>query len=190
MSLSKFVNALSKKLKINEDKYDDINRITSKVFIGNYHAARDKGLFEKYNIKAVLNCTKDLPFSPAVPSQYRIPVDDNLHPAEIKRMEMWAPEIAYKILKEYKKGHPILIHCYAGKQRSTAACAFFLLVLTGRPLIQVMYLIKSKRPVAFTPSANFASSMYGFEDIVKSIKSVQLNIPMMPDLKTPLLNRA
>lgn len=168
-----------------EKEKEDADEIIPGVWIGGIHASQNSKWLHDNNIRVVFNCTKDLPFSPDIPNLYRIPVDDNLHPAEIKRMELWAPEIAYKIFQEFKKGHPILIHCYAGKQRSTTACAFFLMVLTGRPLIQIMYLIKSKRPVAFTPSANFASSMYGFEDIVKSL---QLNIRTMPDLKTPQLN--
>lgn len=168
-----------------EKEKEDADEIIPGVWIGGIHASQNSKWLHDNNIRVVFNCTKNLPFSPDIPNLYRIPVDDNLHPAEIKRMELWAPEIAYKLFQEFKKGHPILIHCYAGKQRSTTACAFFLMVLTGRPLIQIMYLIKSKRPVAFTPSANFASSMYGFEDIVKSL---QLNIRTMPDLTTPQLN--
>ena len=83
-------------------------------------------------------------------------------------MEAWAPEIAYKMLREHKAGHPMLIHCHAGMQRSTTACAFFLMVLTGRPLIDVMQLIKERRPIAFEPSPNFASALRGFEKIVQT----------------------
>ncbi len=83
-------------------------------------------------------------------------------------MELWAPEIAFKILREFNAGHPLLIHCHAGMQRSTAACAFFLMVLTGRPLIQVMYLIQSRRKIAFRPSANFAPAMRAFETQVRT----------------------
>ena len=83
-------------------------------------------------------------------------------------MEAWAPEIAYKMLCEFNAGHPMLIHCHAGMQRSTSACAFFLMVLTGRPLIQVMHLIKHKRPIAFEPSPNFASALRGFETLVRN----------------------
>jgi len=109
-------------------------------------------------------------FHPSVPYQYRIPVDDNLQPREIKNMEDWAPEIAYKILREYRAGHPMVIHCHAGMQRSTAACSFFLMALTGRPLIEVMYMIKSKRPIAFEPQANFANAMRSFEEKMRNYR--------------------
>lgn len=150
------------------DMEDDANEIIPGVWIGNQRASQDGEWLRAHNIVAVFNCTKTLPFHPSIPIQYRVPVHDNLQPAEIRNMEAWAPEIAYKILREYKAGYPILIHCHAGRQRSTAATAFFLLVLTGKSLIEVMYMIKTKRPVAFEPSPNFASAMRGFEQIVRN----------------------
>lgn len=137
------------------------------VWVGGWRIANDPTWLREHGIKAVFNCTKDAPFHPSTPFQYRVPVDDNLQPVEIKNMEAWAPEIALKILKEFKAGHPMLIHCHAGMQRSTTACAFFLMVLTGRPLIQVMYLIQSKRKIAFQPAANFANALRAFEGQVR-----------------------
>lgn len=137
------------------------------VWIGRWEVAHNHEWLAAHGIKAVFNCTKQVPFHPSIPYQYRLPVDDNLQPAEIKNMERWAPEIAYKILREFHAGHPMLIHCHAGMQRSTTACAFFLMVLTGRPLIQVMYLIQSRRKIAFRPSANFAPALRAFEEQVR-----------------------
>jgi hypothetical protein len=138
------------------------------VWIGNAEDAADGEWLRTTGIQTVFNCTKTLPFHPSVPNQYRVPVDDNLQPAEIKNMEDWAPEIAYKILHEYNAGRRILVHCHAGMQRSATAVAFFLLVLTGRPLIQVLYLIQSRRPITFKPSANFAPALRVFEEQVRS----------------------
>jgi hypothetical protein len=147
---------------------EDADEIIPGVWIGNWYTALNGDWLKRNNIQAVFNCTKTVDFHPSVPHQYRIPVDDNLQPAEIKNMELWAPEIAFKILREFNAGHPMLIHCHAGMQRSTTACAFFLMVLTGRPLIQVMYLIQSRRKVAFRPAANFANALRAFEERVRS----------------------
>jgi dual specificity phosphatase 12 len=146
----------------------DAHEIIPGVWIGRWEVAQNPDWLQKHGITAVFNCTKEVPFHPSIPHQYRIPVDDNLQPAEIQAMESWAPEIAYKILKEFNAGHPMLIHCHAGMQRSTTACAFFLMVLTGRPLIQIMHLIQAKRPVAFQPRPNFASALRGFEQEVRT----------------------
>jgi hypothetical protein len=149
------------------DPKENADEVIPGVWIGRWEVALNPEWISRHSITAVFNCTKTVPFLPTIPNQYRIPVDDNLEPQEIKHMELWAPEIAYKILREYKAGHRILIHCHAGMQRSTAACAFFLLVLTGRPLIQVMYLIQSRRKVAFLPKPNFAPAMRAFEEQVR-----------------------
>jgi len=147
---------------------EDADEIIPGVWIGRWQPALNGDWLKQHEIKAVFNCTKQIEFHPSIPYQYRIPVDDNLRPAEINNMEAWAPEIAYKMLREYKAGHPMLIHCHAGMQRSTTACAFFLMVLSGRPLIQVMHLIKDRRPIAFEPSPNFASALRGFETLVRN----------------------
>jgi hypothetical protein len=147
---------------------EDADEIIPGVWIGGWEVALNADWLRKHRIQTVFNCTKTVPFHATIPNQYRVPVDDNLQPAEIKNMELWAPEIALKILREFKAGHPMLIHCHAGMQRSTTACAFFLMVLTGRPLIQVMYLIQSRRKVAFRPVANFAIALRGFEQQVRT----------------------
>jgi hypothetical protein len=146
---------------------EDADEIIPGVWIGRWEVARNEDWLRAKRIQAVFNCTKQVPFHPSVPYPYRVPVDDNLQPAELLNMERWAPEIAYKILREYNAGRPMLIHCHAGMQRSTTACAFFLLVLTGRPLIQVMYLIQSRRSIAFRPRPNFAAALRAFEAQVR-----------------------
>jgi hypothetical protein len=144
------------------------NEIIPGVWISRWEPALDGEWLAQHGIQAVFNCSKQIPFHPSVRYPFRIPVDDNLQPAEIQNMEAWAPEIAFKILREYKAGRPLLIHCHAGMQRSTTACAFFLMVLTGEPLIRVMMMIKQKRPIAFEPSPNFAPALRGFEELVRT----------------------
>jgi hypothetical protein len=158
---------------------EDADEIIPGVWIGRWQPALNGEWLSKHGIKAVFNCTKQVAFHPSVPYQYRIPVDDNLQPAEINNMEAWAPEIAYKMLREYKAGHPMLIHCHAGMQRSTTACAFFLMVLTGKPLIHVMRHIKTQRPIAFEPSANFAVPLRSFESHIRQqLYSEQFQAPL------------
>jgi hypothetical protein len=147
---------------------DAANEIIPGVWLGDQRASQDETWLRTQQIHTVFNCTKQLPFHSSVVAQYRVPVDDNLEPAEIRNMELWAPEIAYKIMREYRAGHRILVHCHAGRQRSATAVAFFLMLLTGRPLIQVMYLIQSRRRVAFFPQANFAPALRAFEETVRT----------------------
>lgn len=146
----------------------DADEIIPGVWIGNMRSSMNENWLKRHGIVTVFNCTKQLPFHASIQHPYRIPVDDNLQAAEINNMERWAPEIAYKIWLEHKAGHPMLIHCHAGMQRSTTACAFFLMALTQRPLIQVMTFIKQKRSVAFEPRPNFAVALRGFEELIRN----------------------
>ena len=149
---------------------ENADEIIPGVWISRWEVAHNPEWLAAHGIQAVFNCSKEIPFHPSIPYQYRIPVDDNLQPVEIRNMEKWSPEIAFKIAREFNAGHRILIHCHAGMQRSTTACAFFLMILTGRPLIQVMHFIKSKRQIAFEPSANFASALRSFEHYINQAK--------------------
>jgi len=138
------------------------HQIIPRLWLGDKNASMDADFLRRNNITVVFNCTKDLPFSPGIPTKYRVPVDDNLKVAELNNMGVWAPEIVVKVLGEYKKGRSILIHCFAGMQRSAAVVAMLLLVLTDRTPDEVVGYIRSKRPVAFFTGINFDPSIRRF----------------------------
>jgi len=144
-------------------KHGDATLILPRLWLGNKKASVNPDFLQREGIEVVFNCTKDLPFSPHVPHQYRVPVDDNLEQAEIMNMLNWSPEIVYKLLREYRAGKTILVHCFAGMQRSAAVVAMALIAITGQPSEKVMAYIRSQRPVAFFPEANFKDSIVGFE---------------------------
>jgi len=147
----------------NTHAYTHANVILPRLWLGNKHAALDSAFLTKHNIDVVFNCTKDFPFSPQVAKTYRVPVDDNLEPQEIANLEAWAPQIVYTVVTEYKRGANILIHCHAGMQRSAAVMAMTMIAMTKEPVDDVMADIRSKRPVAFFPSANFDKAIRGFD---------------------------
>lgn len=142
------------------------NLILPRLWLGNMHAAMDDNFLRENNINVVFNCTKDLPFSmiPEVQRRYRLPVDDNLEDAEIRNMELWAPEAVLKLVEEYHGGSRILVHCAAGMQRSAALVAMSLMVMQGLHADEAMAQVKQKRPVAFFPSANFKRAIHGFDN--------------------------
>lgn len=136
--------------------------IIPRLWIGNYKAAADRNFLQANNITVVFNCTKTLPFEESVPYRYRIAVDDNLEPTEIQFMIDSAEDIAYNMLREYKLGRGILVHCHAGMQRSCAATAIFLMLLRQTKPYATMNFIKSKRQIAFHGGANFGPAIYAF----------------------------
>lgn len=95
-------------------KYD---KIVNRIYLGNFQAAKDKDFFNTKNIKAVLNCTKDLPnhFAHNRDIEYmRIPVDDSLKERDFELMYQYMPCIVEFIHKHANlQGRNILIHCWA-----------------------------------------------------------------------------
>lgn len=143
--------------------HNDADEIVPGIWLGNARAANDPHFLRTKGIKAVFNCTKDVPFHETVLRRYRVPVDDNLQEEEIRNLELWSYEIVYKITLEVKKGQPILIHCMAGMQRSAASLAMYLVATRHMKTEDAIKFIQSKRAIAFTPAANFEKSIRGFE---------------------------
>lgn len=143
--------------------YKNAHEIIPGLWLGNMMASMDEDFIRRNHITVVFNCTKNLPFSPSIPIKYRVPVDDNLQEEEIRNMELWSGEIAYKIIAEYIQGKHILVHCAAGKQRSAASVAFMLIAYLKIRGLDAMNQIKEKRSIAFTPRANFERSIDYFD---------------------------
>ena len=139
------------------------HEIVPGIWLGNYNAAKDDIWLIQNKITVVFNATKDLPFSPIIRKQYRIPVDDNLQAEEIRNMTLWSQETVYKVLEEHNKGNIILVHCAAGMQRSAAIVAMYLIATKGMTWQQAISFIQSIRTIAFRPSPNFKDSIIEFD---------------------------
>lgn len=139
---------------VNEDiplaKY---NKITNHIFLGNFQAAKDKDLFKTHKIRAVLNCSKEIPnyFSNHKDIEYmRIPVDDSLKQKDYDLMFQYMPVIVEFIHKHAGiANHNILIHCHAGRQRSAISVAAFLVAKCGKTPREACKIVMEKRPEAF-----------------------------------------
>ena len=142
---------------------DNANIIMPRLWLGNARASMDDQFMKQNNITVVFNCTKDIPFHRSIRRCYRVPVDDNLEEEEIRNMELWSFEIIAKLAREYNSGHTILVHCAAGRQRSAAVVAMYLIATTRMTTEKAIAYIQKKRPIAFTPEANFGASIQGFE---------------------------
>ena len=159
--------------------FPDAHEVVPGIWLGNKRAAvNDKWLAEK-NITVVFNVTKDLPFSPIIKKQYRVPVDDNLEAEEIRNMTLWSHEILYKLIKEQNEGNNILVHCAAGMQRSAAVMAMYMIAKKGMSWNQAVQYIQNIRSIAFRPSINFKESIVAFdksyhEEIMPKLTRVQM----------------
>ena len=128
------------------------------LWLGNRHAAADAKFAADKKIRAVFNCSKDIPFLDGIPRQYRVPVDDSRQEPDIGNLEKWSFEIVYKISHEMRRareeGSAVLVHCAAGMH---------LIATQNMTADEAMRFIRSKREIAFIPEANFEKSIRGFE---------------------------
>ncbi len=142
---------------------NNADEILPGLWLGNAKAAQDVSFLKEKNIKAIFNCTKDIPFASIQANRYRIPVDDNLQSTEIRNLELWSFEIVAKLARERRQGHPVLVHCAAGMQRSAAVVAMYLIATQQISKDEAIQFIRKKRSIAFMPMANFGNSISGFE---------------------------
>jgi len=158
---------------------ENASLIVPRLWLGNRAASVDPEFLSQKNITIVFNCTKDLPFAPQIPTKVRVPVDDNLAPAELANLARWAPEIIYKLVRAYNQGHTILVHCFAGMQRSAAVVAMFLIAMKQVTSSEAILFIRVRRPIAFFTGVNFRSSIDSFErEYRAAIHKRQTQAPM------------
>lgn len=152
-----------------EDKpLSSYNKVMNKIYLGNFQAAKDKDFFKNKNIKAVLNCTRDIPnhFAHNKDIEYmRIPVEDSLKDRDYNLMYQYMPCIVEFIHKHtVLQGQNILVHCWAGRQRSAISIAAYLVDKHGLNPHDACQLVMNKRPEAFHfgQSLNFDQALNKF----------------------------
>jgi protein-tyrosine phosphatase len=142
---------------------DVANEIIPRLWLGNRGAALSEDWLREHGITTVFNASKDIPFANVARYQYRIPVDDNLEEEEIRNMALWAPEIVYNVLKHYYAGDTILVHCFAGMQRSAAIVVMTLIAMKQITAEQAIAFVRQRRAIAFHTGVNFERSIKAFE---------------------------
>lgn len=105
----------------------------------------------------IVNCTKDLPMINTKYGGTRLYVDD--HPSSVDTMTKNMPLIVNYIDDQLKKGHKVVVHCFAGQQRSAAVVAGYLILKKGFTYQQAIDFIKSKKQDAFLGGVHFEESI-------------------------------
>lgn len=175
LSLAEYIrqhSPVKKGIQIKDDHepFSKVDKIMKNLYLGNFQAAKDKNFFKSKKIKAVLNCTKsvDIPnhFANNKDIEYmRIPVDDSLKEKDFSLMLLYMPSIVEFIHKHVTlQKHNILVHCYAGKQRSAISVAAYLVAKHNMTPHEACKLIIEKRPEAFHygQSLNFDQALKKF----------------------------
>lgn len=105
----------------------------------------------------VINCTKDLPMVKTKYGGTRLYVDDS--PLSEKTMTKNLPLMTRYIDDQLKKGHKVVVHCFAGQQRSAAVVATYLITKKGYSYDDAIKYIKRKKHDAFYDGVHFEESI-------------------------------
>ena len=133
---------------------------SAKLVVGNARAAADKALFDTHDFGLVVNCTPDLPFLDGFANaKMRVPVLDIGELRDTMALYSMLPDILPRIDGTIKAGRSVLVHCHAGRQRSAAVTAAYLMVRDGMERDSAIAAVRAKRREAFWPKANFYGAL-------------------------------
>ena len=154
--------------------------IIPNLWLGNILIAKSNTFFIENNINVVINCSKNIPFYHNHTKNYRIAVDDNLKEIEIDKFYDYLPKIIPILHNHLLNNDRVLVHCYAGKQRSAAIICCYLLTYGDMDLKKCVESIKTKRLVSFTPGINFLKATSSLP--IAASTSFSLSSPNKPSL--------
>jgi protein-tyrosine phosphatase len=141
----------------------DYNIIVENLLLGNKKSSETYG----DRMYFVVNCTKDIKLPTNCKESVRIPIDDLPSEADKLLYYMLRTNILQKIHLNITNKKPVLVHCFAGMQRSCAVVACYLISYYNvTPLMAIKY-IKQRRRVAFFGGVNFIKTLEMFYSMKK-----------------------
>ena len=141
--------------------YSSANEVLTGLWLGNIIDSQNKRFLR--HIDVIINCSKDIPFSVSYTNNIRIPIEDDLQKSEMVTLYKLLPDITRKIHDDLANNKKVLVHCYAGKQRSAAVIVAYCMRYLGLSLKDAVILLKTRRKIVFSPFINFKSTLILFE---------------------------
>lgn len=110
----------------------------------------------------IINCTRDLPMIHTNAGGTRFYVDDN--PEEFTYvMTSNLPLMVRYIDDHVSMNKDVVVHCFAGQQRSATVIAAYLMESKGLTAEEAITFIKNKKPDAFAGGVHFMESLHEFQ---------------------------
>ncbi len=132
-----------------------INLITDGLYVGNYKSALDPNVIANYNIKTIINCTKNNERINANVNYLQVPIDDPPTDDDIEFINNSFYNIVNYINSSINNGDNVLVHCVMGSQRSATIVAIYLMVKHGLYSHNAINFMKLKRNVCFFGGVNY-----------------------------------
>lgn len=139
-----------------------INEILPNLFISDSITHKSNNFYTKFNIKYIINCSKDLPdidinLLKTNSIEYdRIPINEEPTIDNINIINNTIDNICSKIYKYLNNLSGVLVYCYSSNQASPTIVASYILKYCNINDINLaIYYIRTKRPKCFLPRINF-----------------------------------
>ena len=129
------------------------------MFLGSVGAAHDRGALDSFGITHVMTVAGGFP--PKFPDAYEYLVIDVADVAS-EDLDAHFEKCLRFIARALLDGGRVLVHCFAGRSRSSTVVAAYVMVTEGLSLAETMKLIKDARPCA-APNAGFERQLRSFE---------------------------
>ena len=137
------------------------------MFLGSVGAAHDRDALESVGITHVLTVAGGFP--PKFPDVYEYLVIDVADIAS-EDLDAHFEKCLKFIARALLDGGRVLVHCFAGRSRSSTVVAAYVMATEGLTLTDTMQLIKDARPCA-QPNAGFARQLQAFEQHLSDARS-------------------
>ena len=161
----------------NSNNSNNMDEIVPGLWIGNMEAANDLHSLKKNNIKYIFNISRDIPNYYEIDKNfeyYNFQVDDSLLIKDIDLMTQNLNILVNELdTRLRKKNGSILVHCYAGRQRSAILVAAYLVFKYNMTPEDACQYILTRRPEAFhyNTSINFKDSLQKYYLLINNDKS-------------------
>lgn len=141
------------------------------IWLGNKKSSQDRDFLKNNSIKFVVNCTTDI----NIPEWYE---QDNINYIRLPIYD-WNSESNNNILKNEimniistihsyrEKKINILVHCFAGMQRSATVVACYLMNYYDFKPEHAIFYTRYKRSIAFHPYPTFNTFIFNYKKIEK-----------------------
>jgi len=135
---------------------DYANEIIPNLWLGSKNSALEQNNIRKHNIKLIINCSKDINYSvdPDI-HVMRLPINDiNTEESNIILRDN-IDILTYMIDLYLHNNLGVLVHCYAGMQRSATVVICYLMKYKNFKLNDAKIYMKNKRSIVFLPFPTF-----------------------------------
>jgi protein-tyrosine phosphatase len=108
------------------------------------------------------------------PLGVRVKVNDDLKAVSLSIMGRAIGAVVSAMRVAMEQGLPVIVHCHAGRQRSAAVIAAYIMKYEGLDLNQTIKYMKTKKPDVFLHNVNFLPVLKQFELALKQDSSTQV----------------